>query len=179
MQQLGAMDQEYTAIPLDDDKQIIQVTTYEGLRMLAGILQEKAAVTFDVRPSALAEFIAGGQSVNAVDHRIKENVEWYYRNRPTTFNSMVNQALDELRCQNNQGSVVLRDMQQQFRQKKIDHVEQLQKQIAEIEPSYTDKKNRYIMHTAVKTGLGLFIIGGWTAIGLLSWVIDHCHHPWD
>jgi hypothetical protein len=180
IQQLGAMEQDYTTVSLEDDKQIVQVTTYEGLRILAGTSSEDAKVKFAVQPSALAEFLSGGQSIDTVHGRTMYELEWSYKHyHPEGFNLMVSQAIDEIRRQNNQESMMLQDMQQQFRQKRIDDVVQLQKKIEALEPDYTEKKNEYFCRTAFKTGLGLVIIGGWVAVGLFSWVINHCHHPWD
>jgi hypothetical protein len=172
---------EYTTIPADQPKKsIVIITTSEALSRLALNTQDDWNVLLQdyiIKPSALAEYIdteTNTSSNNYLFQRIRSLQKSDY----SKYHHLIEQTIAEIRNQEKDKSA-LNKLRQTFFNDLSKELTKQQSDIDTILPHYQKKKQACLYRAACNTTIALLIIGGWTLVGLFSWVADHCHHPWD
>jgi hypothetical protein len=177
-------EQKYELIPIaETHHKIVHIRSCEGLRRLVLDKNEKWEVLsqkYSVSPKALAEYVCNRKITDSPIHQeIFEAIDSWQRKTSNLYDILTEQIITEIR-QHDKGHVpALQKTQQQFYEIMQEKSVSTEKQIITVELEYKEKQRAFMGHATCNTILAVLLIGGWTAVGLFSWVINHCHHPWD
>ena len=173
---------EYAAIPADQPKKnIVIITTCEALSRLALDTRDDWDVLLQdyiIKPSALAEYIDITETNTSSNNHIFQQIKSWQTSGSPKYHHLIEQTIAEIRNQRKDESA-LNKLRQTFFNNIHTELTKQQSDIDTILPDYKKKKAGCLCRAACNTSITLLIIGGWTLVGLFSWVADHCHHPWD
>lgn len=177
---------DFAVVALDDFVERTKIVSREGLCLLATGLKGKwdnIAQYYDVRPKALAEYVSYPDTQKTGAEIYQKNLQYIdglYIFDDKTYAEVVENVMDEIWKQKlGTEENILSGMRQRFQEHRNQRLVELDDKIVKMEPDYANKRRDCICCVTGYAISGIVLTGGLTLIGLFSWVIDHCHHPWD
>jgi hypothetical protein len=173
---------EYQALPTDQPKKnLIVISTHKALSRLALNTQDDWDVLsqgYIIQPLALAEYIGITETKTPSNSHIFQLITSWQKSDYPKYHQLIEDTIAEIRNPGKDESF-LKNLQQIFSNDLGKALTKSQDDIDAILPDYKKKKAACLCRAACNTTIALLIIGGWTLVGLFSWVANHCHHPWD